>query len=129
MQHPALPAVHGIKAERCARPFDVVRGCLGADPEFSDANGPVIVGVERNARMIIGMQTQHFLRNQFERQKQLRAIGQQKLNVSAGKFDQQIRALFRITVVAGLECEIECKARISNSLPQELFDCRSGFVY
>ena len=50
--------------------------------KFLDAQRAVIVGIERNARMIVGVQAQHFLRDQFEREQQLGAIGQQQIDVA-----------------------------------------------
>ena len=93
-------------------------GSQSADAKFFDSQGPVIVGVEGNARMIVGMHAQHFLRHQLQRQQQLRAIGQQKIDVFPLELHQQIRILkIRIRMVAWLKLKTQLETRFGNHPP------------
>jgi len=104
-------------------------GSQSADAKFFDSQGPVIVGVEGNARMIVGMHAQHFLRHQFERQQQFRAICQQEIHVFALEFDDEIGILeIGNRIVARLELKLQLETRVGNHLPQKLLDPWTRFV-
>ncbi len=87
----ALAAVHGVKAEIVACMPDLLGCRKGADTQFFDAQRPVIVRIERYARMIVGMHAQHFLSNQFQSQQQFRTVGKKQIDVVPAEFDEQDR--------------------------------------
>src|SRR5271169_1290286 len=91
VQYAALAAVHRVEPERSARVLDFFGGGVGADPQLFDAERAVIVRVEGYARMIVGVESQNLLRNQFERKEKLRAIGEKQLCITAGELDDDVR--------------------------------------
>jgi hypothetical protein len=107
MDHTSFPAVHRVETERCTATFYLFGGSEGTHAKLFHPQGAVIVGVERNARVIVGMQAQRFLRNQFQRQKKLRAVGQDQIDIRASELDHEIR-IFKIgvTVITRFNCEL-----------------------
>jgi hypothetical protein len=129
MHHPALAAVHGVEAEIRARVLHFFGRRQSADPKLFNANGPIVVGIESNPRMIVGMHSQHFLRDQFQGEQQFGAIRQQHFHVFALKFDEEIGVFkLRIAGIAGLQPESQMKARAVDDLPEELLNPGASFV-
>src|SRR6476659_10064449 len=68
MDDTALAAVHGIEAEWLAGTFYFIRGGHGAHAQFFDAQQAIVVGVERNPRMVFRRHPQRFHGEVFESQ-------------------------------------------------------------
>lgn len=104
MNDAALAAVHRIEAERLARRLYFIGRDLRGHAKLFDAQRPIIVGIECNARMIVGVHAQSFLGDVFESQKKLGAIAQDEVDIVAMKLDDQIRGFeVRVALIAGLE--------------------------
>src|SRR5580658_3754751 len=104
MENAALAAVHGVEPERRARVLHLFGGGSGADPQFLDPESAVVVRIEGNARMIVGVETQNLLRHELQSEQELRAVGQQHFDIAAVKLDDNVRIFeVRVTVIAGLD--------------------------
>jgi hypothetical protein len=129
VNHAAFPAVQGIEPEWCPGVFYFFGGCLSADAQFFNAQSPIVIRVERDAGVIVGVQPQGFLRDQFECEEQLGAIGQKHFDVTPLKFYDEI-GVFEIgmAVIPGFDCEIEIEIAAGDELTEKLFDPRTRFV-
>ena len=111
VEHAALATVHRIKAEGLARILYLFGDGSGAQAKLFDAQRAVIVGVEGNARMIVGMQAQHLLRDELESEEQLGAIAEEQIDVFAGEFYRDVRTFkVGVGVVAGFDGEVELRS-------------------
>lgn len=129
MDNAAFAAVHGREAERLTGAFYVFSGHLRRHAQFLNAERTVVVGIERNPRMIVGVHAQRFLRDVFERQQKLGAIAQQQVDVFALKLDHNVRAFkLRVALVARFDGELQRETGIVNYLAKELLDPWSGLV-
>ena len=109
--------------------LDFLGGGAGADAQLFDTQCAVIVRVERNARMIVGVEAQNFLRHQFEREQELRAIVQQQVDVAALELDDEIGVFeVRMTVVAGFDGEVQIELAVGDDLTEKLLDPGTSFV-
>jgi hypothetical protein len=101
MNDAPLAAVHRVEAERRSGALHLFRRSQRTQAQLFDAQRPVIVCVEGNARMIVGVKPQKFLRDEFKRQQKLGAVRQQQLDVVSAEFDKKIGILeIRIAAVA-----------------------------
>ena len=124
----ALAAVHGVEAKRRSGSLDLVGRGEGTHSQFLDAQSPIVIGVEGDSRMLVGMHSQHFLRHQFEAKKQFGFVGEKQLDIRAFEFDGDIGVLeIGVGVAPGLDKEIELKTGIVDGLAKELFDSRTCF--
>jgi len=118
MDDAPLTAVHRVEPEHSAGALHIIRCRQCADTQFLDANRTIIVRVERNARVIVGMHAQHFLRHKFQRQQQFGPVGQQKVDVRSFEFHDQIGILkLGITLIPRLQRESNAEARVRDNLP------------
>jgi hypothetical protein len=123
MEYAALAAVHRIKPERRPGVLDLFRGGTGADPQFFDAQRAVIVRIEGNARMIVGVETQNLLRDQFQSKQEFRAIFQQEVDVAASELDDEVRIFkVRVTVVARFDREVQLELAVGYDLTKKPLD-------
>ena len=106
VDHAALAAVHRVEPERLARPLHLFRGSLRAQAQLFDAEQAVVVGVEGNARMVLGGHPQHFHGHVLERQQQLGAVREQQVDVRTrelhdyvGSFEIPLAALHILNVI------------------------------
>lgn len=129
VENAALSAVHRVEPEWRARVFHFFGGGADADPQFLDPEGAVIVGIEGNARMIVGMEPQNLLRDQLQSEQELRAVGQQQFHVATLKLDDNVRIFkVRMTVVAGLDGEAQIELAIGDDLTEKLLDPGTSLV-
>src|SRR6516225_6704367 len=70
----ALAAVHRVETERLPGPLYLFRRRHRAEPQLLDAQQPVVVGVERDAGMVLGGHPQHLHGQVLEREQQLRFV-------------------------------------------------------
>ena len=100
VDHAAFAAVHRIEAERVPRALHLLRHRRGAQPQFLDAQRAIVVGIERNARVILGGHAQRLHGHVLQGQQQFSAVGQQILHVRAGELHHHVGRLE--VVVSGL---------------------------
>jgi hypothetical protein len=125
----ALAAVHGIEAERRSGSLDLVGRGEGAHPQFLDAQSPVVICVEGDSRMLVGMHSQHFLRHQFEAQKQLGLVGEKQFDIAALEFDGEVGALeIWVGIAAGFDEEVELKTGVVYGPAKKFFNSWTCFV-
>lgn len=125
----ALAAVHGREAEGLAGGFDAFGCDLRGHAKFFDAEGAVIVGVEGNPRMIVGVHAERFLGNVFEGEEKLGAIAEDEVDVFAVEFDDEIGSFkLGIGLVAGFEGEGKIETGVGDDSPQKFLNARAGFV-
>jgi hypothetical protein len=113
VNHSALAAVHGIEPERSARAFDFFRSRGRAQPQLFDAQQAIVIGVERNARVIFGRQPQRFHSHMLERQQQLGAVAEQQIHIAPAEFHHHLGSLevvLRGLPVGHLELYIHARA-------------------
>ncbi len=109
--------------------FDFFGGGQRAYAQFFDPKRAIVIRIERDARVIVGVHPQHFLRDEFQREQQFRAIAQQEFDVIAFEFYEKIGIFeVRIRMVARFEPKAEAKARVVDYLPEKLLDPGSCFV-
>ena len=70
----ALAAVHRIEAEGLPRALDLLGHGRGAHAQFLDTQQPVVVGIERNARVILGGHAQRLHSHMLQCQQQFGAV-------------------------------------------------------
>jgi hypothetical protein len=79
--------------------------------------------------MIVGMETQNLLRDQFQSEQELRAVGQQQLHVAAVKLDDNVRIFeVRVTVIAGLDGKVQIELASGDELTEKLLDPGTSLV-
>jgi len=129
VDHAAFAAVQGIEPEWRAGVFDLFGSRLSADAQFFDAQSAVVIRVERDARVIVGVQPQDFLRDQFEREEQFGAVGQKLFDVMPLELYDDV-GVFEIgmAVVPGFDGEVEIELAAGDDLTEKLFDPRTCFV-
>lgn len=73
--------------------------------------------------MLVRVHPEHFLRHQFEAEKELGAIRQQQLHIAPAEFHGEV-GVFEIGVRVSpwLDDEVEVETGILNRLPQKLLD-------
>ena len=124
----ALAAVHRVEAEWRSGPLDLISRREGAHPQFLDAQSPVIVGVERDSRMLVGMHSQHLLRDQLEAEQQFCLVGEKQFDIIAFEFDGEVGVLeIGIGIATGLDDEIEVKTGVVNGPAKKFLDARTCF--
>jgi hypothetical protein len=125
----ALAAVHRIKAEGLTRRFHFIGRDLRGHAELFDAQRAIVVGIEGDARMIVGVHAQGFLRDVFESEEKLGAIAENQVDVVAVELDDEVGSFeVGVGLVARFQFESEVESRVGNDLPEELFDPRTGFM-
>lgn len=129
VDHTALAAVHRVEAKRRAGVLDFFGRGAGTDAEFLDAQSAIIVGVEGNARMVVGVEAENLLRHEFESKKKLSAIGEEHFDVVTQELDYDV-GVFEIGValIAGFDGEIEGEPGSGDDLAQEFLDAWTGLV-
>ena len=128
VDHAPLAAVHRVEAERRARVFDFLGRGHGTDAELGDTQCAIVVRIEGNARMIVRVQPQRFLRHQLERQQQFGAISQQQIHIRAGEFHQNVGIFeIRIGMIPGANGELQIEPGVRANLAKEIFDSRTRF--
>ncbi len=90
MNHAALAAVHGIEAKGLAGALDFFGGGGGAEAEFFDAQQTVIVGIEQDARVILGGHAQHLHGQVLELEQEFGAVAEQEIDVGAAELHHHI---------------------------------------
>jgi hypothetical protein len=129
VQHAAFAAVHRIKAERRACVLYLLGGGQCADAQLFDPQSAVIVGVEGNARMVVRVEAQHLLGDEFQGKQELGSICQQQFDVSPFEFYDNVGIFeVRMAVIAGFNAEIELEAGPGDDLTEKLLDPRAGIV-
>src|SRR5580658_3271315 len=79
--------------------------------------------------MIVGVETQNLLRDQFQSEQELRTVSQQQLHVAASELDENVRIFeVRVTVVAGLDRELQIEPAIGDDLTEKLLDPGTSLV-
>jgi hypothetical protein len=125
----ALAAVHRVEPEWRACVLDLFSGSARADAQFLNAERAVIIRIERNSRVIVGVQAQNFLRHQFQRQKQLGAVGQKKIDIMAAELYNDI-GVFKIgmALIAGFNGKLQIKSGLGDDLAKEFVDAGASLV-
>ena len=129
MDDAALAAVHRIKAEGLTRRLHLIGRDLRRHAKLFDTQRAIVVSIERDTRMIVGMHAQRFLRYVFEGEEKLSAIAQNQIDIVAMELDDQVGSFkVRVALISRLQREREVETRIVNNLPQKFFDPGTGFL-
>ncbi len=129
VDHAPLSAVQRIEPERGARVLHFFGSGQRADAQFFDAQRPIVVRVERDARVIVGVQAQHLLRHQFQREQKLGPIGQQQIHVGTLELDDDVGVFeIRMAVVSGFDGKVQIELPIGDHLTQKLLDPGTSFI-
>jgi len=94
MDHPPLAAVHGAEPERNARSLNPLRGRGRAHAQLLNTQQPVIIRIERQARMVLAWDTQGFHRDVFQSQQKLCPIAQQQIHIRTAKLHHHVRIFY-----------------------------------
>ena len=109
--------------ERAARLLHSLRRRHRAEAKLFDAQQAVIVGVEAQARMMVGRQAQGLHGQEFQRQQHFRLVAQHKIHVGTGELDHQVRILeigMRMHTLQDLVGHVE--VHVVQNRVQELLD-------
>lgn len=102
----------------------------GANPQFFNAQRAVIVRVEGNTRMIVGVKPQHFLCYQFQSEQKLGAVAQQQIHIRTPELDENIGVLkIRVAVIARLNRESQMKPGVPDNPAKKSFNSWTRFLY
>ena len=124
-----FPTIHRIKPEIVARMLHTLSRIQRTAAQFFKPQGTIVVGVERNPRVIVGMHPEQLHGHQFHRQQQLCLVGEQHVDVVALELYHQIRVLkLGVALVSRTNLERQIKTSVGDDLIEERFDARSGFV-
>lgn len=129
MDDATLTAVHRREAKRLATGLHAFGRYLRRHAQFFDAEGAVVVGIESDARVIVRVHAQGFLRDVFEGEQKLGAVAQDEIDVIALKLDDDVGGFkFRIAPVSGFEREFQRQTGIFNYPTEKLFDPGTGLI-
>lgn len=126
MDHATLAAIHGVEAERLGGPFHFFRRGVGAEAKLGDSQHTEIVGIEGQARMIVGGETESLHRDVLQSEQEFGLIGKQELDIGSLELDDHFRILdLGIGGISGLDFILDVEVRIVEDHVEELFDARS----
>lgn len=125
----AFTARHGAEPEQHLALFHFFCRSLCAQTKLSNTHHAMVIGVEAEPVMVIGWDSERFHRQKFERQKQLRFIGEQEIEILAMEADHQLGVLnVGVRIITRLHLEAQIEAHRADHSAKEIFDAGAVFL-